>query len=70
MVHSLGAQDQQVNHYKIAFFLGIKQRFFMYYRNNAGGWNKTHDQVEKTPRIDSFETPPCMERAVSGVGKG
>lgn len=27
----------------------------MYFRCNAGGWNKTHEQVERTPRIDSFE---------------
>lgn len=27
----------------------------MYFLNNAGGWNKSHEQVEKTPRIDSFE---------------
>ncbi len=27
----------------------------MYQWNNNGGWNKTHGQVEKTPRIDSFE---------------
>jgi len=27
----------------------------MYWRNNNGGWNRTHGQVEKTPRIDSYE---------------
>ncbi len=27
----------------------------MYWRNNNGGWNKSHAQIEKTPRIDSFE---------------
>ncbi len=27
----------------------------MHWRNNNGGWNKSHDQIEKTPRIDSFE---------------
>lgn len=27
----------------------------MYFRCNNGGWNKTHEQVEQTPRIDSFE---------------
>lgn len=26
-----------------------------YYMNNGGGWNKSHDQVEKTPRMDSFD---------------
>lgn len=26
----------------------------MYYRNNAGGWNKTHETIENVPRIDSF----------------
>ena len=29
----------------------------VYFRCNNGGWNKTHEQVERTPRIDSFETP-------------
>lgn len=29
----------------------------MYYRNNAGGWNRSHGQIEQTPRIDSFELP-------------
>lgn len=29
----------------------------MYYRCSAGGWNKTHEQIERTPRIDSFELP-------------
>ncbi len=23
----------------------------MYYLNNGGGWNKTHEQAETTPRI-------------------
>ena len=27
----------------------------MYFRCNNGGWNKTHEQVEQMPRIDSFE---------------
>ena len=27
----------------------------MYFLNNSGGWNKSHEQVEQTPRIDSFE---------------
>ena len=27
----------------------------MYFLNSAGGWNKSHEQVEQTPRIDSFE---------------
>ena len=27
----------------------------MYFGCSAGGWNKTHGQVEQTPRIDSFE---------------
>lgn len=27
----------------------------MYYLNNFEGWNKTHGQVEQTPRIDSFD---------------
>ena len=27
----------------------------MYFLNSAGGWNRTHEQVEQTPRIDSFE---------------
>ena len=27
----------------------------MHFLSNAGGWNKTHGQVEQTPRIDSFE---------------
>lgn len=27
----------------------------MYRWNNNGGWNKTHAQIEETPRIDSFE---------------
>lgn len=27
----------------------------MYWRNNNGGWNKSHGTIEKTPRIDSFE---------------
>ncbi len=27
----------------------------MYFRCNNGGWNKTHEQVEQTPRIDAFE---------------
>ena len=27
----------------------------MYYWNSAGGWNKTHGQVEQATRIDSFE---------------
>jgi len=35
----------------------------MYWRNNNGGWNKTHGQVEKTPRIDSYEAA-----AVQGWG--
>ena len=70
MVHSLGTQDQQVNHYKITFFLGIKQRFPMYYRNNAGGWNKTHEQVEKTPRIDSFEVPSLHGTGCLWCGNG
>lgn len=26
-----------------------------YYRTSAGGWNKSHGTVEKTPRIDSFD---------------
>lgn len=26
-----------------------------YYRTSAGGWNKTHKQAERTPRLDSFE---------------
>lgn len=29
----------------------------MYYLNNGGGWNKTHEQAETTPRLDSFELP-------------
>ena len=29
----------------------------MYFRNNAGGWNRSHGQIEQTPRIDSFELP-------------
>ena len=29
----------------------------MYYRCNAGGWNRSHGQVEQTPRLDSFELP-------------
>ena len=29
----------------------------MYYRCNAGGWNRSHGQIERTPRIDSFELP-------------
>ena len=29
----------------------------MYYRCNAGGWNRSHGQIEQTPRIDSFELP-------------
>ena len=29
----------------------------MYYKNNAGGWNKTHGQAEKFSRIDSLELP-------------
>ena len=29
----------------------------MYYRCNAGGWNRSHGQVERTPRLDSFELP-------------
>ena len=29
----------------------------MYYRCSAGGWNKTHEQIEQTPRIDSFQLP-------------
>lgn len=29
----------------------------MHYRNNAGGWNLSHGQIEQTPRIDSFELP-------------
>lgn len=29
----------------------------MYYQSNAGGWNRSHGQVERTPRIDSFELP-------------
>ncbi len=35
----------------------------MYRWNNNGGWNKTHGQVEKTPRIDSYEAA-----AVQGLG--
>ena len=27
----------------------------MYWRTNNGGWNKSHETVEKTPRIDSYE---------------
>lgn len=27
----------------------------MYYGCSAGGWNKSHDQVERTPRFDSFD---------------
>ena len=27
----------------------------VYFRCNNGGWNKTHEQVEQMPRIDSFE---------------
>lgn len=27
----------------------------MYYWNSAGGWNKAHEQVEQTPRVDSFD---------------
>ena len=27
----------------------------MYFLNSAGGWNKSHEQIERTPRIDSFE---------------
>ena len=27
----------------------------MYFRCNNGGWNKTHEQAEQMPRIDSFE---------------
>lgn len=27
----------------------------IYYRNNAGGWNKCHEQLEQFPRIDSYE---------------
>lgn len=70
MVYSLGAQDRQVRHYKIAFFLGIKQRFSMYYRNNTGGWNKDHEQVEKTPRIDSFEVPSLHGTGCLWCGNG
>lgn len=29
----------------------------MHYRNNAGGWNLSHGQIEQTPRIDSFALP-------------
>ncbi len=35
----------------------------MYRWNNNGGWNKTHGQVEKVPRIDSYEAA-----AVQGLG--
>lgn len=40
-------------------YLGIKaeRSESVYFRCNNGGWNKTHEQVEHTPRIDSFETP-------------
>ncbi len=27
----------------------------MHWRNNNGGWNKSHAQIEDTPRIDSFD---------------
>jgi len=36
-------------------YFGIKEGGPMYWRNNNGGWNKSHGTVEKTPRIDSYE---------------
>lgn len=42
----------------------------MYYLNNAGGWNKTHEQVEKTPRIDSFEVPSLHGTGCLWCGQG
>ena len=27
----------------------------IYWGTNNGGWNKTHGQIERTPRLDSFE---------------
>ena len=42
----------------------------MYYLNNAGGWNKTHGQVEKTSRIDSFEVPSLHGTGCLWCGQG
>lgn len=42
---------------RFTLYLGIKRKEgkTIYYRNNAGGWNKTHGQIEQVDRIDSFE---------------
>lgn len=42
----------------------------MYFLNNAGGWNKSHEQVEKTPRIDSFETSSLYGTGCIWCGHG
>lgn len=42
----------------------------MYYWNSAGGWNKTHGQVEQTPRIDSFEVPSLHGTGCLWCGQG
>ena len=40
----------------------------MYYLSNAGGWNKTHGQVEQSRRIDSFEVADL--RGTGGLWNG
>ena len=41
----------------------------MYYRCNAGGWNKTHGQVEATPRIDSYDVDMLHVNSVILCGR-
>ena len=42
----------------------------MYYLSNAGGWNKTHGQVEQSRRIDSFEVADLRGTGALWNGNG